>query len=163
MLQISAASCTFISPDLWLPNSRDNVKLSTSWCSVESSSDPDKIRNASELEQRLIEVWHRLLLQQTDICRLTLMKLLVNNNIEETSALSLHGSVTKGRLRGGGGGGRRRRRRCGGGAKSQPPQSFHLIQLSRIFFASAPWLKRRFISCISLPLTSAFCDVWVTW
>ena len=85
-----------------------------------------------------MEVWHRLLLQQTDIRRLTLMKLLVNNNIEETSALSLHGSITKGRLRGGGGGGRRRRRRCGGGAKSQPPPSFHLIQLSRIFFASAP-------------------------
>ena len=40
----------------------------------------------------------------------------------------IHGSVTKGRLRGGGGGGRRRRRRCGGGAKSPP--SFHLIQLS---------------------------------
>ena len=44
--------------------------------------------------------------------------------------LVIHGSVTKGRLRGGGGGGRRRRRRCGGGAKSQPPPSFHLIHIA---------------------------------
>jgi len=61
------------------------------------------------------------------------------------------GSVTKGRLRGGGGGGRRRRRRCGGGAKLPP--SFHVLWL----------LGYCDISCISLPLTSAFCDVWVTW